>query len=198
LYPSLPQNKFHSTAFAPFLLILYFLFATLYQIVMSERSIECGECKKPVKVVYKEVVGQTVTCTEMCDDCPILKAKLHGDAGTSKTIERSLCCGVCGTSLDSVKMGQPLGCAECYSVFAGYIISELVEAAGIPSSLKKKAQTQKLQTLHIGRSPQQPGSPALSSKLASLNEALNEALKKENYEQAARLRDQIKELTDKQ
>ncbi|HEY5235244.1 MAG TPA: UvrB/UvrC motif-containing protein, partial [Rhabdochlamydiaceae bacterium] len=30
------------------------------------------------------------------------------------------------------------------------------------------------------------------------NEALNEALKRENYEQAAMLRDQIKTLTEKQ
>lgn len=164
---------------------------------MSERSIECGECKRPVKVVYKEIVGTTITCTEMCAECPILKTKLHGDTPASKSSEHSLCCGVCGTSLDSVKVGQPVGCSECYSVFADYIISELVDVGGIPSSLKKKAQTQKLQTLHIGRSPQQPGAPALSSKLASLNEALNEALKKENYEQAASIRDQIKALTDK-
>ena len=164
---------------------------------MAERSIECGECKRPAKILYKEIIGTTVTCTEMCAECPILKAKLHGDTPASKSSERSLCCGVCGTSLESVQLGQSLGCSECYSVFADYIVSELIDAGGIPSSLKKKAQTQKLQTLHIGRSPQQPGSPALSSKLASLNEALNEALKKENYEQAASLRDQIKALTDK-
>ncbi len=164
---------------------------------MGERSIECGECKRPVKVVYKEIVGKAITCTDMCDDCPILKAKLHGDATSSKSKESSLCCGVCGTSLESVKMGQPLGCAECYDVFADFIIQELVETGSIPMTLRKKAQAQKLQTIHIGRSPQQPSSPALSSKLASLNEALNEALKKENYEQAASIRDQIKAMTDK-
>jgi protein arginine kinase activator len=163
---------------------------------MTERSIECGECKRPVKVIYKEIIGTTVTCTDMCAECPILKPKLHGDTPTSKSGERSLCCGVCGTSLESVKVGQPVGCSECYTVFADYIVSELIDASGIPSSLKKKAQTQKLQTLHIGRSPQQSGSPVLSSKLASLNEALNEAVKKENYEQAASIRDQIKALTD--
>jgi len=32
--------------------------------------------------------------------------------------------------------------------------------------------------------------------MASLNEALNEALKRENYEQAAWLRDQIKNLKE--
>ena len=164
---------------------------------MGEKSIECSECKRPVKIVYKEIIGSTITCTDMCDDCPLLKAKLQGDIPTSKNNEGSLCCGVCGTSLESVKMGQPLGCAECYTVFAEYIIKRLIDIIGIPLALRKKAQTQKLQTLHIGRSPQQPGSPALSSKLAALNEALNDALKKENYEQAASIRDQIKTLTDK-
>jgi protein arginine kinase activator len=133
----------------------------------------------------------------MCDDCPILKAKLQGDVPASKNNERSLCCGVCGTSLESVKMGEPLGCTECYTVFAEYIIKRLVDIIGIPVAMRKKAQTQKLQTLHVGRSPQQAGPPALSSKLASLNEALSDALKKENYEQAASIRDQIKILTDK-
>ena len=164
---------------------------------MSQKPIECGECKRAVKVLYKEVANNTVTCTEMCNECPILKAKLHGNNPPSKNNERSLCCGVCGTSLESVIMGQPLGCAECYTVFGDYIIRELMDADSLPSSLKKKAESQKMQTLHIGRSPQQPGSPALSTKLASLSEALNEALKKENYEQAASIRDQIKALTDK-
>lgn len=164
---------------------------------MSERPVECGECKRPVHVSYKEIVGTTITCTEMCSECPILKAKLYGDKSTAKNGEHALCCGVCGTSLESVKMGQPVGCAECYVVFAEYIVALLIDTNGIPSSLKKKAQVQKLQVLHIGRSLQQSGSPALSSKLASLNEALNDALKKENYEQAASIRDQIKALTEK-
>jgi protein arginine kinase activator len=164
---------------------------------MGERPIECSGCKKPANVVYKEIVGSSMTCTEMCSDCPVLKTKLQGDVPTSKSSERSLCCGVCGTSLESVTMGQSLGCVECYTVFADYIVHELINTDSIPSALKKKAQTQKLPTLHIGRSPQQAQSPLLSTKLASLNEALNEAVKKENYEQAASIRDQIKALTDK-
>ncbi len=158
---------------------------------MSERPIECGECKRAVKIFYKEITSDTITCTEMCDECPVFKAKLAGDSVVSPQKENPLCCGVCGTSLESVKMSQPLGCPECYTVFANFILSELIAADGIPSSKKIKPQA-----LHIGSSPQQPSSVALSSKLASLSEALNEALRKENYEQAAWLRDQIKAMTD--
>jgi len=159
---------------------------------MSERPIECSECKRKVKVLYKEIVGKTVTTTEMCDECPVLKAKLQGEAPVSHEKGSKLCCERCGTTLEEVLTGQPLGCAECYTVFAEFIVKELIAADGIPSSLKQKPQT-----LHSGRSPEQTGSLALSSKLASLHEALNEALKKENYEQAAYLRDQIKSITEK-
>jgi protein arginine kinase activator len=164
---------------------------------MSERPVECSDCKRKIKIIYKEIVDQTITCAEMCDECPVLKAKLHGDSNPASKKESSLCCGVCGTSLESVKMGQPVGCAECYMVFGDAITAELVATESIPSSLKKRALTQRSEPLHIGRLPEQKGPPALSSKLASLNEALGEALKKENYEQAAYLRDQIKAITDK-
>ena len=166
------------------------------KIDMSERPVECGECKRTVKVIYKEIVDHATTRTEMCDECPILKAKLHGDLTSAEKKASSICCGVCGTSLESVQMGQPLGCSECYVVFADTIIRELIATDTIPSALKKKAETHRLQTLHLGRAPEQTASSALSMKLASLNEALNEALKKENYEQAAYLRDQIKAITD--
>ena len=63
-------------------------------------------------------------------------------------------------------------------------------------SLKKKLCTKRSQAIHIGKFPDQTVKLRLSSRLASLNKALNEALKRENYEQVAWLRDQIKALTD--
>lgn len=55
----------------------------------------------------------------------------------------------------------------------------------------------KKQYLHAGKSPDQTVEVSAASRIVSLNEALKEALKKENYEQAAWLRDQIKALTEK-
>ena len=170
---------------------------------MTERPVECTQCKKPAKVIYKEIVGNAITCTEVCADCPILEQKLHGTAPKEKTAgipeaETGLCCGHCRTTLDAVKMGNPVGCSECYNVFAEPLITELMEENRLPSSLKKNLSNRKNQSLHVGKAPGKEVQPLpSSSKLTALNEALNEALKKENYEEAAALRDQIKALTEK-
>lgn len=165
---------------------------------MAERPVECSQCKKPLKVSYKEIVDDSVICSEMCADCPALQAKLHGELrkGEQAGKESTLCCGSCGTPLEAVTRGEPLGCTECYAVFADFLIGQLIESKAIPAALSQKLAAKRLQAIHIGKSPDKPYDITLSSRLSSLNEALNEALKRENYEQAAWLRDQIKALTD--
>lgn len=165
---------------------------------MSERPIECSQCKRPAKVLYKEILDDAINCTEMCTDCPVLQAKLHGEALKIDKKASQVCCGSCGTSLESVQMGQPVGCIECYVVFNDFLVGELIAAGAVPPPLQKKLAAQSSQVIHIGKSPDQPVDITLSKRLASLNEALNDALKRENYEQAALLRDQIKTLTEKQ
>lgn len=164
---------------------------------MNERPVECSQCKKPAQTLYKEIVGSTVACTEMCSDCPILEQKLHGHHPQIEKKESQLCCGSCETSLESVQMGQPLGCPECYTVFSDFLIKELIASGAISRAMQKKLATQRTQALHSGKTPDKPVDITLSSKLGSLNEALNDALKRENYEQAAWLRDQIKNLKEK-
>jgi protein arginine kinase activator len=170
---------------------------------MPERPVECSHCKKPIKVIYKEIVDNSIIITEMCADCPVLQQKLHGQMaelqpreGLTET-EAGLCCGHCRTTLESIKMGNPLGCSECYAIFADVLISELIAADKLSSRLKKDLQAKKIQPLHLGKSPGKPLTIPASSRLTALNEALNEALKRENYEQAAWIRDQIKALTEK-
>ncbi len=164
---------------------------------MSDRPVECSQCKRPVKVLYKEILNDAITCTEMCADCPVLQAKLHGEASKTDKKESQVCCSNCGTSLELVRMGQPVGCAECYAVFNDFLVAELIAADAVPLALQKKLVSQRSQVIHIGKSQGKPVDVTLSSRLASLNEALNDALKRENFEQAAWLRDQIKTLTEK-
>ncbi len=170
---------------------------------MPERPVECSHCKKPIKILYKEINGDSTICTEMCADCPVYQEKLHGSlppAGKGEPKaekEAGLYCDNCKTSLESVKMGNPLGCSECYSVFSDMLINEIANAEKVPLYLRKALTAKKTQPLHIGKTPHKPLTIPSSSRLTTLNEALNEALKIENYEQAAWLRDQIKALTEK-
>ncbi|HEY2810777.1 MAG TPA: UvrB/UvrC motif-containing protein [Rhabdochlamydiaceae bacterium] len=170
---------------------------------MAERPVECaGHCKRPLKIIYKEIVGDSVSVTEMCNECPVFEQKLHGQmAGLAAEGlaegEAGLCCSNCRTTLESVLTGNPLGCSECYPIFSDVLISELISDDAVPAHLKKSIGTKKNQPLHIGKSPDHAQTVPASNRLTALNEELNEALKKENYEKAAWLRDQIKALLEK-
>lgn len=165
---------------------------------MEERPIECSGCKKPIQIFYKEINEESIVCFEMCADCPILQQKLHGKSHPPQHVdpEKGLCCGVCRTPLETIQMGQPLGCTECYSVFGDRLVVELITTKKIPPKLIKALNKNKNQPLHVGKSPHQSEGVPSPGKLTELNEALNEALRKENYEQAAWLRDQIKHLAE--
>ena len=168
---------------------------------MPDRPEECSHCKKPIKVTYKEIVSENITCTHMCEDCPIFLKKMKGQTAAVKKKksekDMGLCCGNCGTTLESILTGNPLGCEQCYEFFQENLVKELVALDLIPKNLTKGIGRKKSASLHIGKTPESQVEIPSSSRLTALNEALNEALKKENYEQAAWLRDQIKDLMDK-
>jgi protein arginine kinase activator len=164
-----------------------------------ERPLECSDCKKPISVHYSEIVGAGITHTDMCADCPVLERHLFGlraIGGEQKTEGTTgLACGNCGMTLEALRVGAPLGCSACYDVFEEMIIRELIATAKVPPRI---ATTKKSQPLHIGRSQGQTQEISSSMRLLALSEELNETLKREDYEQAAKLRDQIKELTKDQ
>jgi protein arginine kinase activator len=82
----------------------------------------------------------------------------------------------------------------CYEVFDDVLISEMLAARKIPPRI---ANAKKTVPVHIGRAPGEIKEISSSLRLLALNEALSDMLKKEDYEQAAWLRDQIKALTEK-
>lgn len=166
----------------------------------AERPLECGKCKKPIKVLYTEIIGNSIVRTSMCADCPELLRHLRGiESGDKSTGQlegvADLCCGNCGTTLEEIKRGHFLGCEECYNIFGDILISELLAANKLPSRL---VNVKKSVPIHIGRTPGEPFTINVASRLLALNEALSETLRREDYEQAALLRDQIRDLTEKE
>lgn len=165
---------------------------------LPERPLECFECKKNIAVVYTEIIGEAITRTCMCADCPQLLRRLHGSPahlpGTPvDDAAAGLSCGNCGTTLESLRVGIPVGCSECYEVFNDVLLAELIASGRIHERI---ATTKKTAPIHIGRAPGKTQEMNPTLRLLALNEALTETLKREDYEQAALLRDQIKALTD--
>lgn len=166
---------------------------------MPERPFDCSECRRPISVCYTTIVGDKMTRTVMCADCPHLERRLYGKVRNEQEVsgeekEAHLVCGNCETTLEEVRRGQLLGCAACYDVFADVLVQDLVKTGHISHHLPANKRTT---SLHIGRSPGESAEISPTLRLIALNEALDETLIREDYEQAALLRDQIKALKEK-
>lgn len=163
----------------------------------AERPLECSECRKKITIQYTEIFGDAVNHIYMCDSCPEYEKRLHGGGNVVSShgmSEGTLACGSCGTTLDSVRMGNLLGCSSCYDVFNEAVFLELMQAKKLPLRV---INFKKSSPLHIGRAPGESKEATAAMKLLGLNEALSDTLKSENYEQAAFLRDQIRDLENK-
>jgi protein arginine kinase activator len=162
-----------------------------------DRPLECSECRKPISVHYTEIIGDTITHIGMCNECPQLQRRLkgspHDEAAASTGISyKGLMCGECGTTLDELRVSRLVGCSNCYEVFGDLIVEELLKSNKISQAITKKKSV----PLHVGRSPGEAQEISPSLRLIALNEALEETLRREDYEQAAWLRDQIKAITE--
>jgi len=165
---------------------------------MEERPLECSQCRKRADVLYKEIVEGEVTTWEMCHDCPALYSKLKGKAkggiGAAE-VDKAPRCAWCHTSWESIAMGGLVGCKDCYQAFQDILIDRFIETYQLSSKLRVNP-SDRISTLHVGKAPDD-GKPSEASRVQDLNEALSEALKTENYEEAAWLRDQIHVLMEK-
>lgn len=162
-----------------------------------DRPLECGECRKTIAVWYTEIVGNNRTHTCMCSDCPQLQRRLKGASHEEIMASQGkgtlgLACGECGTTLDNFRVSDRVGCSNCYEVFGDLIVEGMLKSNKISPSITKR---KKSVPLHVGRTPGELHEISPSLRLIALHEALEETLQREDYEQAAWLRDQIKAFT---
>ncbi len=155
----------------------------------------CDVCKcNDAAVFLTQIVEGKMQKVNLCDACSKEKgvqdptgfalADLLLGIGAAEEIEKGGAtqkCSVCGfTQADFKKTGR-LGCSMCYATFA----------EGLGSLLKAMHKG----TEHVGKVPEHAQRAAqLNDRMRTLNENLKKAVAEENYETAASLRDQIKEL----
>ena len=161
----------------------------------------CQRCHKNLASVrYAEVVDGKVTDLHLCQECLSRQQadvaagfELAGSAPTPKrrpapgsrlfsdTPDARVACRGCGINLHQVLTTGRVGCAVCYESFG---IQLEAAVRGLQGALH-----------HRGRSPRVDDSRELiRAGLQTKRALLRSALKTENYEEAATLRDTIRTL----
>ena len=104
-----------------------------------------------------------------------------GDIPVSKLSNRVIRCEKCGCSFDDIAKSGMIGCADCYSTFFDKLQPTLQRIHG--------------NTTHQGKFPQGAGEDVKKThRISELKKQLNQAIDEQNFEKAAQLRDEIREM----
>jgi len=155
----------------------------------------CEMCKKNEATVrYTEVVNKKVVKMNLCEECAKKKGVtiqapfsiadlLSGlaDLGLRAEEDAKKACPGCGLSYIDFRKGGRLGCDRCYQVFE--------------KSLQALLETIHKSTTHVGKVPVRMREEiGRAERLKDLETRLCAAVGKEEFEEAAALRDKIQEL----
>lgn len=155
---------------------------------------KCDKCDKPASVYLTEIEGGQKIQKHLCEDCAaaegitvksnmpisqLLEDFILQGSGVSTSDQR---CDVCGMTFKEFRQQGLLGCPNDYDVFAPALEPLLLRA-------------QEGACQHAGKVPHHADEEhKRASTLLRLRSELQSAVGSEDYERAARLRDQIKEL----
>ena len=152
------------------------------------------DCENEATVHLTEIVDGQMKKIDLCEECAkeqgvtdpkgFALADLLLGLGAASEMESGsgeLECPACGFAQADFKKSGRLGCSDCYATFA-----EPLE--GMLKQMHKGTQ-------HVGKVPKALRAQLVfSRKHESLATQLQQAIESENYEEAARLRDEMKEL----
>jgi len=160
----------------------------------------CQICKvNQATVRYTEIMSNSVTEIHLCQKCAQSEGEgIGGDFGlagllgvaeeqaeVSTTLEgdAAQACRCCGHSFKDIVSAGRVGCAECYTTFRDQL-AHLIEKVHNASQ-------------HLGKIPSgKDDALRVRSELLRHRSQLQKAVEEENYEEAARIRDVIREIEE--
>ena len=155
-------------------------------------SLKCDLCSKPATVHLTQIVNNKIHKVDLCEACAqakgvtdpngfsladlLLKASLNPEPAPG-----NLRCEACGFTQQDFKKTGRFGCPSCYEAFAD-VLNPMLD------SMHKG-------TAHTGKVPQRAlARRSLYERLTRLETELDQAIKAERYEDAARFRDEIHQV----
>ncbi len=161
--------------------------------VAKGRAMKCQRCPKTATLHITEVIGEDrYEEVHLCEDCAkkylVEPQKVApGKSDATEAVEEvesphaGPVCEVCGISYLEFRNHGRFGCSHDYDFFKGELLPLLENIHG--------------DVRHLGKTPHRlPRAQSTQVELAALRRQLQEFVTEENYEEAARVRDRIKEL----
>jgi protein arginine kinase activator len=152
----------------------------------------CDECGvNPANIHLTQIMQNETHVFHLCDECARRKGIsisvqdenfVEDENSAPQTPDKE--CSHCGMKLSEYKKSGWLGCPSCYHSFETEIDTLLVQVHG--SSIHKGKKYQGVGGSHA----------ASASEIKRLRHELASAIKNEEFEQAAMIRDAIHNLTD--
>lgn len=155
---------------------------------------QCEECGlRPAEVMMTTVIGGQTTTRHLCRECvkkykagdiqAVLAAVLSA-MGQQKSAPE-ITCQSCGETFAEFQKTGMLGCAECYQAFRSELTPMITRVQG--------------RTQHAGRRP--PASQQeqeRQARMEALHAQMEAAVALENFEEAARLRDELRAISNQE
>lgn len=164
---------------------------------------KCERCERKATYHITELTGSEPRAVHLCEECaqeylngptvegepPMVASAIAQHLGVGQTAEDlaeldQTTCPVCGITFFEFRKHGRLGCAHDYVAFEKELASLIVSIHGSSE--------------HTGRKPMRFSDDAMEwTRLIRIRRELQEAVVEENYEEAGRLRDEIRELEAK-
>lgn len=160
---------------------------------------KCERCEqRPANVHLTQVINNQKTEMHVCEQCAAelqqqawgfnpnqnlhkFLSGLMGYGFNTNIATRRVSCPQCGMTDTRFAKGGLLGCNQCYEIFEDQLFPLVKRIHGTVQ--------------HTGKVPKRTGGKAkLRKEIRNLKERLQQAVNNEEYEQAARIRDQIRAL----
>lgn len=156
-------------------------------------NLQCSHCGEVATVHLTQIVNNKIIKVDLCESCAQDKGVTDPEgfsladllsktqSATQQPGDPELKCPGCGLTTADFRRTGRLGCSACFEVFAPV--------------LRPVLEDMHIGTQHQGKVPEHALSRQDTHKqLVSLKNSLDAAVAEEAYEEAAKLRDQIKAL----
>ncbi|MGB0372484.1 MAG: UvrB/UvrC motif-containing protein [Opitutales bacterium] len=165
------------------------------------KDIQCHVCESSATVHLTQIIGSKIHKVNLCEECAQRLGVMDpGGLSVADLVEKGLVslpgdelpsapadqsCGSCGHTVAQLNKTGRLGCPECYTA--------------LESEIQPMLERMHSGTEHVGKVPLKVLSRTQKRRqLEKLSKELAQAVEEERYEDAARLRDELKTLKEEE